>query len=372
MAEEGPNTALDTAVKLDTKDFLKTLSEGTGVSGYEGPVSAMVADAFRPLVDEVRFDRLGNCIGLRRGEKTKDGPAKSGPAVKFMLAGHMDEIGLIVTKVDEHGFLRFTDVGGIDQRTLPAQEVVVHGRNDLPGVVGVKPPHLVSPDEAVKALKKEDLYIDVGLTGPEAKKLINVGDLITLRRDFLELKNGLVSGKAFDDRAGVAVIYECLQQLTKLHHSADVYAVATVQEETGLRGAITSTYGVVPDLGVAIDVGFGDQPGVPEHQTTPLDKGPGVTVGGNIHPKVFEAMQKLAAENAIPIQVEASPGATGTDAWAMQVTRAGVPTGLIGLPLRSMHTTVETLAMGDIKKAGRLLALFIASVDRAFVEGLTW
>ena len=145
-----------------------------------------------------------------------------------------------------------------------------------------------------------------------------------------------------------------------------------MQEETGLRGAITSTYGVVPDLGVAIDVGFGDQPGVPEHQTTPLDKGPGVTVGGNIHPKVFEAMQKLAAENAIPIQVEASPGATGTDAWAMQVTRAGVPTGLIGLPLRSMHTTVETLAMGDIKKAGRLLALFIASVDRAFVEGLTW
>ncbi len=367
LAEEGPDTALDTAERLETKSFLKALSEGSGVSGYEGPIGAMVAEAFRPFVDEVRFDKLGNCIGLRRGEKPKDGPP-----VKVMLAGHMDEIGLIVTKVEERGFLRFTDVGGVDQRTLPAQEVVVHGRKDLPGVIGVKPPHLVSPDEAAKALKKEDLYIDLGLTGAEAKKLVNVGDLITLRRDFTELKNGLVAGKAFDDRAGVAVIYEALLQLEKLHHTADVYAVATVQEETGLRGAITSAYGVVPDLGVAIDVSFGDQPGVPEHQTAPLDKGPGVAVGGNIHPKVYEALTRIAGEQGISLQIEASPGATGTDAWAMQVSRAGVPTGLIGIPLRSMHTSVETLAMGDIKKAGRLLALFIASVDRAFVEGLRW
>ena len=354
-------------MKLETKDFLKALSEASGVSGYEGPVGTMVAEAFRPLVDEVRFDRLGNCIGLRRGETTR-----GGQPVKVMLAGHMDEIGLIVTKIEDRGFLRFTDVGGVDPRTLPAQEVVVHGRKDLPGVIGVKPPHLVTLDEAAKALRKDDLYIDIGLTDPEAREVVNIGDLITLRRDFTELRNGLVAGKAFDDRAGVAVIYETLLQLTRMRHTADVYAVATVQEETGLRGAVTSAYGIVPDIGVAIDVSFGDQPGVPEHQTAALDKGPGVTVGGNIHPKIHEALTRLAAEAAIPLQIEASPGATGTDAWAIQVSRAGVPTGLIGIPLRSMHTTVETLAMGDIKKAGRLLALFIASVDRAFVEGLRW
>ncbi|HEY3314954.1 MAG TPA: M42 family metallopeptidase [Bacillota bacterium] len=372
---------------MDTKELLKALSEGIGVSGYEGPVGRLVADAFRPLCDEIRFDKLGNCICLRRGEPAGRGepgsrqPGSRGgarrsvaaaPAPRVMLAGHMDEVGLMVTKHEGRGFVRFTDVDGVDQRTLPGQEVTIHGRRDVPGVIGLKPPHLIRPAEAHKALKMEDLCIDTGLADDEARRVISVGDVVTLKRRFLELQNGYVAGKAFDDRAGVAVMYEALLQLAKLRHEADVYAVATVQEETGMRGATTSAYGIVPDIGVAIDVTFGDMPGIEEYRTLPLDRGPSLAAGGNIHPRILEAMLGAAEAAGIPIQMEALPGPTGTDAWAMQVTRSGIPTALVSIPLRSMHTTVETAAMGDIRRAGRLLALFIASVDRSFVEGLRW
>lgn len=351
---------------METKELLRTLSDAHGVSGYEHRIAALVKEAFSPYCQEFKTDALGNVIAFRRGEG-------EGPRPRVMLAAHMDEIGLMVTKIDEHGFLKFTQVGGVDQRTLVAQEVRVHGKQELLGVIGAKPPHLLSPEERQKAIAMSDMVIDVGLPVEKVKELVRVGDMVTLNRTFAELANGCIYGKSLDDRAGVAVMYECLQQLARLHCVADVYAVATVQEEVGVRGATVSAYGVNPDIGVAIDVCHGDMPGVPEDHTSPMGKGPAVTRGGNIHPKVFEGIDKAAKEFNISYSLEIAPGPTGTDAWAIQVARSGIPTGLLSIPLRYMHTSVETMDMADIRNAGRLLAFFISKVDRAYLEEVqTW
>lgn len=348
---------------MEIKDFIKSLSEETGVSGHEGRVAAITATVLATYADEVSTDALGNVIALKKGEGKGTHP-------KIMLAAHMDEIGLMVTKIEEPGFIRFCQIGGVDQRLLPALEVIVHGKQDLTGVVGVKPPHLTKPEEVDQAIKMEDMVIDVGLPGDKVRELIEVGNLITFNRDLLSLGDTWIAGKAMDDRASVGVLMECLKHLKKLRHTADVYAVATVQEEVGLRGATTSAYGVNPDIGIAIDVGHGDIPSLAEHETLGMDKGPAICMGGNIHPRIFEGLKSAAAANAITWQLEVAPAATGTDAWAIQITRDGIPTGLLSLPLRYMHTPVETLALGDAEKAGRLLACFIASVDQAFMEGL--
>lgn len=349
---------------MDAKEFLKSASMAHGVSGFEfANVASIAKEAMSGLVDEIRTDALGNIIGLKRGE----GPE---PRPKIMLAGHMDEIGLIVTRIEEGGFLRFGQMGGVDPRVLPAHEVIVYGKKPLTGVIGVKPPHLTSAEEASKAHKMEDLFIDVGMPEEEVRKNVRVGDVITFKRQVSDLMQDVIAGKSFDDRAGVAVILVCLDELRKYKVNADVYAVATTQEEIGLRGALVSAYGIAPDIGIAIDVCHAETPGVPEWRTSSLGKGPELTQGGNIHPKVYAGLEKAAAELGIPVQPDVAPAATGTDAWAIQVTRSGVATGLVSIPLRYMHTSVEALSMGDVEKAGRIIARFIASVDAPFVKEL--
>lgn len=346
------------------KEFLKKSSMAHGVTGFEFMnIASLVEEAMVGLVDDMRRDKLGNVIGIKKGE----GPE---PRPKVMLAGHMDEVGLMVTKIEEGGFLRFTQMGGVDPRILPGHEVLVYGKKVLPGVIGVKPPHLTSSEEAKKAHKIEDLFIDVGLTEEEVKELVKVGDVVTYRRQVTELSKDILSGKSFDDRAGVAVVLVCLGELKKYKVNADVYAVATSQEEVGLRGALVSSYGINPDIGIAIDVCHAEMPGVPEWRTSNLGKGPALARGGNIHPKVHARLKKAAEELGIEVQPEIAPAATGTDAWAIQITRCGVATGLVSIPLRYMHTSVETLAVSDVEKAGRLLARFIASVDGSFVKEL--
>jgi endoglucanase len=330
----------------------------------------MVYDTFRGLADEVRADAMGNVIAYKRGSTASEPGAEPKPRRKIMLAGHMDEIGLIVTEL-EKGFLRFTQVGGFDVRTLMGQEVVVHGRRPLPGVIGSRPPHVLSAEERNKPAPMDKLFIDVGLGQQALREVVRVGDLITIRRPLLELKGGLVSGKAFDDRAAVVAIAVCLEILNALDHAWDVYGVATVQEEVGLRGAITSTYGVAPDAGIAIDVGFGKQPGVGPEDAIELDKGPALAFGPNLHPVLFGELQRVAQEHEIPVQIEVAPRGTGTDANAMQVTRAGVPTALLSIPLRNMHTPIETLAVKDVLRTGRLMAYTIAGLDQAFAGKLT-
>ena len=343
---------------MDIAPLLKRLSEAKGVSGYEDEVRAIVAEEFGRYADEVRTDKMGNVIALKKGQ---------GRGRRIMLASHMDEIGLIVTRIEE-GFLRFTSVGGFDDRVLLGQEVVVHGRRDLPGVIGSRPPHVLSEEEREKIIPKEKLFIDVGLPPEEVERLVRVGDLVTIWRRFTRLGGDFVVGKAFDGRAGVAAIAVCLEALASAEHLWDVYAVATVQEEVGLRGATTSAYGLAPDMAIAIDVGFGRQPGVSEAETIEMGKGPAIAFGPNIHPKLYQALVEVARELEIPYQVEPIPGRSGTDAWAIQVTREGIPTALLSIPLRYMHTSVETLSLGDVERTGRLVAGFIERLDEEFME----
>jgi endoglucanase len=202
------------------------------------------------------------------------------------------------------------------------------------------------------------------------RELVRVGDLITMRRDFLELAEGYVSGKAFDDRAGVASLAEALVLLGTMRHEWDVYAVATTQEEVGLRGAIASAYGVAPDIAIAVDVGFGAQQGVSDTESVSMDGGPAIAKGPNIHPLMHERLTAIAKDNELPHQLELSPGATDTDAWAIQVAREGIPTALLSIPLRYMHTSVETVCVKDIQRTGRLMALFIAGLNEDFAAKL--
>ena len=340
--------------KQRAREFLSLLSINSGVSGYEASIASIVMERFKTLTDEVRNDTFGNVYALKKG-KTKN-------YKKIMLAAHMDEIGLIVKKIDSRGFLRFTSIGGVDQRTLLSQEVLVHGRQVIPGIIGSVPPHLLVNEDSDQAVKMEDMTIDVGLSLTKIKELIQVGDTITLKRETYPLLNNVMAGKSLDDRAGVVVMMVCLEELSRLQHLHDVIAVATTQEEEGIRGALTSAYTLNPDLAVAIDVTHASTPDTKGQVTIELGKGPAVALGPNIHPAIYRQLSETAQEHRLPIQIEPIPGHSGTDAWVIQVTRAGIPTGLVSIPLRYMHTSVETLDMQDVLNSGKLLAHFIASL----------
>jgi len=344
--------------------FLKRLSEASGVSGYEAAVCDLVRQEFEKWSDEIRLDTMGSLVALKRGEREPGVPER-----RVMITAHLDEIGLMVKRI-EKGFIRFATVGGFDLRTLIGQEVTVHGRHDLRGVIGIRPPHVVPKAERKKVVPLDQLFVDVGLPPDEISNNVRVGDTISLRREFIELQNEHVAGKALDDRAGVVALASCLEELAKLRHCWDVYAVTAVQEEVGSRGAITSTYALQPHIGVAIDVGFGKTPDLSEAETIELGKGPAVAFGPNIHPLMHQKFVEIAKSEEIPYQIEPIPGNSGTDAWLIQVTREGIPTGLLSIPLRYMHTTVEMLCLKDIERTGRLLAHFIASLDEEFATNL--
>jgi endoglucanase len=347
---------------IDTTELLRQLSQAAGVTGYEDDVRALVREALTPLADEFRTDALGNLIAVQYGEGAEPRPA-------IMLAAHMDEIGLMVSGF-EGSFLRFHTVGGVDLRTLPGQEVTVHGVQPLPGIVASLPPHVLSPEERSKPVPLDKLFIDVGLDAETVRQRVHVGDLITMRRDFLPLAGNYVSGKAFDDRAGIVSLAVCLEMLRGMRHSWDVYAVATTQEEIGLRGATVSAYGLAPDIAIAVDVGFGKQQGVSDSKIVEMDAGPAIAMGPNVHPLMHQRLVATAKRHELKYQTEVIAGASGTDGWAIQVAREGIPTAVLSIPLRYMHTTVETLCTRDIERTGRLMALFIAGLDDAFAADL--
>lgn len=349
---------------MDVISHLRELSEARGLSGFEGPVRDLVRETWRPFVDEIYEGKLGSLIAVKKGEGAE-------PRPRLMLAAHMDEVGLMVTKI-EKGFLRISRVGGTDRRILLGLEVVVHGQRDLPGVVATRPPHVLSEEERKKTVPLDEIFVDVGLPKEETRRLVSVGDLISVRRDMSELANGRVAGKAFDDRACVAAISVALERLRRVEHRWDVIAVATVQEETGLKGALASAYGVEPDLAIALDVTFGEQPGVDDQGVFPLGKGPAIGLGPNFHPGLVERLKKVAEEREIPYHLDPIPGRSGTDAWAIQVSREGVPTALVSIPLRYMHQPVETLEADDVERAGRLLAAFVTDAEETLLGEIAW
>lgn len=350
---------------MDLKAALAEMMRRPGVSGYEGEVASYIGSVFQGYCREVRTDPLGNLIGFRPGEGEGRHP-------RVMLAAHMDQIGLMVTTVEENGFLRFTQVGGFDPRILLGQEVWVYTRDGVMlGVIGSKPPHLQTKEEEERLLKLEEMYIDVGLRPEEARAKIHPGDLVVLKRELISLQGERVAGLSFDDRAGVLAIFACLDELSRWRHLADVYVVGTVQEEVGLRGAMTSAYGLVPDVGIAIDVTFADPQGLPEGESFPLDEGPTIGIGPHVHPKLQERFVQVAKDLEIKWQLDPMPTPYGTDAWSIQVARSGIPTILLSIPLRYMHTSVEVISLRDVRLLGRLMAGFIAGLDYEFVEGLT-
>lgn len=347
---------------MGLRSLLKEITQKDGVSGFEQELAKTISQHFASLVDDTRTDNLGNLIMLKKG-------SKGFPRV--ILCAHMDEIGLIVTKMEKGGFLRFTSLGGFDVRTLPGQKVTVYGRETFEGIIGFNPPHLQTSQERNKCPQMDTLFIDTGLPEEEVEKSIPIGSVAAIQRSFLDLMHQTSAGKALDDRAGVAVLWQCAGELNKLVHEADVYLVATVQEEVGVRGAVVSAYGLSPDLGVAVDVCHGSIPGAKEHEASELGKGPVVTAGPNIHPGIAERLAAVAKDYHLPCQRDVSPGPTGTDARAIQVSMEGIPTGLLSIPLRYMHTSVELVDLDDVKLSGRLLAYFTAGLDQTMVEELS-
>lgn len=334
-------------------ELLKQLCEAHGVPGREEAVRALVISELEKICDEIRTDALGNVIALKKG---------SGRGPKVMLAAHMDEIGFLVSHVDEKtGFLRIDPVGGFDPRVLLAQRVLVHTESgDLVGIIGSKPPHILPEEERKKPLELKELFIDVGVPADEVKKRVNIGDFVTLQQDFTELGN-LVSCKALDDRVGVYVMIEAVKKAKK--HVCDIYAVATTQEEVGVRGARVSSFTVAPDIGVALDVTVAsDVPGVGEHeQVTKLGAGVAIKIKDSLsisHPKLVRTMREIAERRKIKYQMEILPRG-GTDAGAVQMTREGVAAITLSIPTRYLHSVVEAAHKDDIEAAIDLLAAFL-------------
>ena len=347
------------------KDFLADLIDIPGVSGYEEKIAQRVAGEFAKYCPEVTIDPFYNVYGLMKGSGDCGRP-------RIMLAAHMDEIALMVKEIDDNGFLRFTNIGGVDPRVLLSQEVFVHGREKLFGVIAAKPPHIQDAEDMKKAVPMKDMCVDLGLPSEKVRELVWVGDLITFHSPLVSMQGQYVNGKSLDDRAGVVMLTEVMKELKHFNFAADVCFTATVQEEVGTRGAIISAYRMEPDVGIAIDVTHGDTPDAAKEVTSSMEKGFEVSVGPNMHPGLTKRFMDLAREYGIEFQVGAAPGPTGTDARSIQISRYGVPTLLIEMPLRYMHTTVETLNLDSVKKGARAIALFIASFKEGWQEWLNY
>lgn len=345
------------------KDHLKKLVEAHAPSGYEAPIVEILRQDWSELVNDFESDRLGSFIGVKRASQ----PGQ--PIRKIMLAAHMDEIGLMVRQIED-GFIYLHSINGVDSRVMMAQPVLVHGKRALPGLVATVPPHMLTAAERKKYPSIDDLVVDVGLPADEVADVVQIGDVVTVDAPMIELKGRKVAAKAMDDRACIAVITAGLQALGKMRHSWDVYAAATVQEEVGLRGASTAANAIAPDCAIALDVGFAEQPGV-TLGAGKLGGGPLLGIGANFHPKMVERLQEVAAYYDIKWQSDVMPARSGTDAWAIQVARDGIPTALLSLPLRNMHSPVETLDLKDIERCGRWLAHFISELDEGFIDYLS-
>ncbi len=348
----------------DNLTFLKSLISTAGLSAYEEPVLRLIRQKWKPLVDEVSVSRLGSLQVLKRGDAKGQRPA-------LMIATHMDAVGLIVTSVVD-GLVKVDQIGGVDPRILPGTPVLVHGKRDLPGVVGL-PPSFTLPDSVrEEAVALRYLVVDVGLPPSRTQKLVRVGDLVSFDTVPVELAGETLSGHSLDNRAAIGAVTVCLEELQNRSHAWDVWAVATVQEEETFAGAATSAFALNPDLAVVMDVTHAKGPRSRGWETFGLGKGPTLGWGPNLHPFLYRHFEELARKLEIPAVMEPSPAHSGTDAFAVQVAREGIPTMLLGIPLRYMHTAVEVVAIQDMERAGRLLAEFILGLPLDFASSIKW
>ena len=343
-------------------ETLEKLSNVCGVAGREDEVKNLMKKFLKPHVDEVREDKLGNIIGTKKGNKKSP---------KVMLAAHMDEIGLLVKTISKKGFLQFVKIGEIDDRILLAQKVIVYTeKGPLHGIVGSKPPHIQKEEERKKIITYDQLFIDIGAENQEeARKMgVKIGDPIGFDIKFARIGKDIVIGKAFDDRVGCSAMIGAMKRLEKT--SCTVYAVGTVQEEVGLRGATTAAFEIYPDVGIALDVTVaGGMPGVKEVEAPiRMREGPSLTVADTgliTHPKILRLLIDAAEENKIPYQLETGlPGST--DAARISLTREGVPSGVISIPTRYIHSPASMLSLKDAEDAVKLTVAAIQKIPKAF------
>jgi len=348
----------------DFLPLLKNLISAPGLSGYEGPARRLVAEAWRPLTDELHISRLGSLHGLRKGTALEPRPS-------ILLATHIDAIGLMVSGIVD-GFLRITAIGGIDHRVLPGQLVTVHGREALSGVIIQPPAHLLPPEANNGPVPLEHLLVDTGLLPREVSRKVRLGDLVSFAQKPIEMGKHTLAGHSLDNRASVVALTYCLDTLQSRTPAWDVWAVATAQEEETLGGALTSAFQLRPDLAAAIDVTFAKGPDTPEHETYPMGAGITLGWGPNVHSGLYRAVKKIADKLEIPYKMEPLPRHSGTDAYALQIAREGIPTVAVSIPLRYMHTPVEMISMKDVERTGRLLAEFVTELDADFMDSLSW
>ncbi|HSL30235.1 MAG TPA: hypothetical protein VK900_13635 [Anaerolineales bacterium] len=347
--------------------FLKSLVSVSGLSGYETPVADLIAEKWRPLVDEIRSSRVRSLHGLKKGSGTSPRPAA-------MIATHMDAIGMQVSKIVD-GFLHITNLGGVDVRVLPGAAVTVHASGsgeELPAVVALPPARLLPESVGDGFPGVRDLLVDTGLLRREVEKKVRVGDLVSFSNEPFELAGDVISGHTLDNRASIAALTVCLEELQNKPHIWDVWAVATVQEETSFLGAYSSAFELRPQIALVVDGTFAKGPGANGWQTFSMGKGVGLGLGPNMHPFLHTRLKDVAERLEIPWFLDVTPMHSGTDAFAVQVTAEGIPTAVVEFPLRYMHTPVESVAIKDVQRVGRLLAEFIASLETNFLETVVW
>lgn len=343
-------------------DLMKNLVLTPGISGFEGEIVDLIKNELENYVDELEKDLMGNIIAIKNGTGGENSP-------KVMIAAHMDEIGLMVRHIDKKGFINFSKIGGINDQMILNQVVTIH-TNDGPikGVIGAKPPHRMKPTERKKVMGYENMFIDIGAKdAKEALSMVAIGDPITFNSEFIEFPNNLIMGKALDNRIGC---YVMIKVLKRVNSKATVFGVGTVQEEVGLKGAKTSAFKIDPDVAFALDVTIaGDHPGIKEDEApAKLGNGPAIILTdasgrGIITPEKIKNILINAAEDAeIPYQLEVSEGGT-TDATAIHLTREGIPTGVVSVPTRYIHTTVSVASMEDVEQTIKLLVQAINGIE---------
>ena len=352
-------------MKKTSLEFLKRLMGAISPSGYEHDAVRVFRQEAEAFAAEVRTDVHGNT----------DIVVNPGGAPRVMLAGHYDEIGFIVTLIDEKGYLWISPIGGWDPQIPQGQRVAIRTANGVvPGVIGKVPIHVQKADDRSRVTQITDLWVDIGARDrKEAEKMVAIGDPMVIDQGVLDLPNGRLAGRAFDDRAGAFVVLETARLLAKLGPKAEVHAVGTVQEEIGSRGATTSTFGIAPEVGIAVDVTFAtDHPMMDSAEKregkVKLGGGPVLSRGANINPVLFDHLLKTAQKEKIPVQIVADGRATPTDADPIQLARAGVATALVSIPLRYMHTPGEIVDVQDLENTVRLLAAAIAAMK----PGQSW
>lgn len=333
---------------------LRALCGATGVAGLECEASAVAAELLKKYTKDVKVDHFGNVSGKI---KSKDKNAKT-----ILLDAHIDEIGMVLTSIDEKGFLRFSNCGGIDRRLLSAQLVTVHGKKDIMGVVGSKPPHLEKADEADKISEIDEMFIDVGMSEKEVRNAVSLGDKITIRSEFTRMLNDRVSSKALDDRAGVATILEVLELLKGTELPLNIAVQFSAREEIGGQGAKVASYVAEPDFGIAIDVSFAVTPDAQAHKCGKMDEGVMIGYHAILDKPMADKLVSIAKKNKIKHQIEVMGGrGTGTNADEIILTKGGVRTAVLSIPQRYMHTPIEQVSLHDIEDTAKLISSYILS-----------